>query len=205
MELQFDFADAALRWLTSSGLTIVVVLILTLVAAGIAGILTNRLRDMIKDRVDSEERQKRINTLFAIVRTTVRAVLLVLGCIMILSELGVDLAPILATVGILGLAVSFGAQSLVKDIISGIFILIENRIRVGDVIKVDSVAGLVESINIRTIILRDLQGQMHVVPNGKVEVFSNLTKEFSRSVLDIGVSYREDVDRVMDVLRELAE
>src|SRR4030043_1754813 len=128
---------------------------------------------------------------------------------MLLSEVGINIAPVLAGVGIIGLAIGFGAQSLVKDIISGLFILIENQYRKGDVVKIADVSGLVEDINLRRTVLRDLDGIVHVVPNGEIRVASNLTKEWSRVNMNVSVSYGEDLDRVIAVInrggRELAE
>lgn len=124
---------------------------------------------------------------------------------MILSEMGVDLKPLLAAAGLGGLAIGFGAQSLVKDLISGFFILWENSVRIGDVVEVAGVVGVVEEVELRTIKLRDLSGNLHVVPNGVIDKVKNLTKDYSYSVIDIGVAYRENVDEVMGVLQDIAE
>jgi small conductance mechanosensitive channel len=123
---------------------------------------------------------------------------------MILSEIGIDLKPLLAAAGLSGLAIGFGAQSLVKDVISGFFILLENSVRVGDVVEVAGVSGVVEEVKLRTITLRDLSGNVHVVPNGIVDKVKNMTKLYSYYLFDIGVAYREDVDEVMAVLKEIA-
>src|SRR4030043_525458 len=124
---------------------------------------------------------------------------------MLLSEVGIYIAPVLAGVGIIGLAIGFGAQSLVKDIISGLFILIENQYRKGDVVKIADVSGLVEDINLRRTVLRDLDGIVHVVPNGEIRVASNLTKEWSRVNLNISVAYGEDLDRVITVINRVGQ
>jgi small conductance mechanosensitive channel len=116
----------------------------------------------------------------------------------------VDLKPLLAAAGLGGLAVGFGAQSLVKDLIAGFFILWEDSVRIGDVVEVAGVAGLVEEVELRTIKLRDVSGNLHVVPNGVIDKVKNLTKDYSYSVFDIGVAYREDPDDVMEVLQEIA-
>ncbi len=123
----------------------------------------------------------------------------------VLKELGIDIGPVLAAAGIVGLAVGFGAQSLVKDVISGFFILLEDQIRVGDVINIADKGGLVEKVGLRTTVLRDLQGNVHYVPNGNISVVTNMTKEFSRYVFDIGVAYREDVDEVIEVIKGIDE
>jgi len=124
---------------------------------------------------------------------------------MILKEIGIEIAPILATAGVGGLALGFGAQSLVKDVISGFFLLLEDQVRVGDLVQVDGRAGPVEKITLRTISIRDISGNVHVVPNGSVNVVMNMTKDYSRYVFDVGVAHREDPDEVFAVLREIGE
>ena len=122
---------------------------------------------------------------------------------MMLHELRVDITPILTSAGILGLAVGFGAQTLVKDLIAGFFLTFENQVRVGDVATINGTGGLVEAINLRTIVLRDITGAVHVFPNGSIERLSNLTKDFSYYVIDVGVAYSDDPDDVADVLRNI--
>jgi small conductance mechanosensitive channel len=124
---------------------------------------------------------------------------------MILGELGIQLGPLLATAGIGAIAIGFGAQSLVKDVISGFFIILENQYRIGDAIEVAGVSGLVESVSLRRTVLRDLEGRVHTIPNGEIKVVSNLSKEWSRSVLDIGISYGEDIDKVVDLLSRIGK
>ncbi|MEK6712223.1 MAG: mechanosensitive ion channel family protein, partial [Nitrospinota bacterium] len=123
----------------------------------------------------------------------------------VLATLGVNVAPLLAGAGIVGLAVGFGAQSLVKDVITGVFMLIENNIAVGDVVVVKGIGGLVEGFNLRSVRLRDYDGNVHVIPNGAIDVVTNRTKEYSQAVFDIGVAYRENVDEVIALIREVAE
>ncbi|MFQ5896307.1 MAG: mechanosensitive ion channel family protein, partial [Nitrospinota bacterium] len=142
-------------------------------------------------------------TLIPLVATAVRWVVVGVAAIMVLEQLGVRTTPILAGVGILGLAVGFGAQSLVKDIITGMFIVLEDSISVGDVVVLKGTGGLVEGVNLRTVRLRDLAGNVHVIPNSSIDMVTNMTKEYSRYVLDIGVAYREDVDEVTEVIREV--
>jgi small conductance mechanosensitive channel len=149
------------------------------------------------------EREKRAQTLGKILRQTSFVLIWGVALMAVLGELGVDLKPILAGAGVVGLAVGFGAQTLVKDVISGFFILLENQFRVGDVIETAGVGGLVESINLRTTVLRDIQGRVHVIPNGSINVVSNFTREWSRAVLDIGVAYREDTDRCFEIMKRV--
>ena len=128
-----------------------------------------------------------------------------IALLMILGELGIQLGPLLATAGIGALAVGFGAQSLVKDVISGFFIILENQYRIGDAIEVAGVSGLVESVSLRRTVLRDLEGKVHTIPNGEIKIVSNLSKEWARSVLDVGISYREEVDQVIELLKQIGK
>lgn len=153
----------------------------------------------------SNEKEKRINTISSIFTRTVFIILWGIGILIILSELQVNIAPLLTGVGIFGLALSFGAQSLVKDIISGIFILFEDQIRVGDVAIINGTGGLVEQINLRTTILRDVEGVVHIFPNGSINTLSNRTREWSACVIDVGIAYKEDPEKVMDVMKEVDE
>jgi moderate conductance mechanosensitive channel len=136
-------------------------------------------------------------------RQTILVAILGIIAMMILNELGFNIAPILTGAGILGLAVGFGSQNLVRDIISGLFLIIENRIRIGDVAIINGTGGLVEQINPRTTVLRSQDGTIHVFPNGSITSLSNMTYGFSFYVFDVGIAYKEDVDRVMQVLRDL--
>lgn len=138
-----------------------------------------------------------------VVRDVARVVVTTVGTMMILSEVGVDLKPLLAAAGLGGLAIGFGAQSLVKDVISGFFILLEDSVRVGDVVEIAGISGLVEDVALRTITLRDGAGHVHVIPNGTVDKVKNMSKDFAVYMLDVGVAYREDVDEVMALLKEL--
>jgi small conductance mechanosensitive channel len=154
---------------------------------------------------DEAEAQKRADTLTEVVWHIARVAIWIVVLLMILGQFGLQIGPMLAGVGIIGLAVGFGAQSLVKDVITGFFILLENHYRVGDVVQVAGVGGLVEDVNLRVTTLRDLQGRVHVIPNGQIDKLTNFTKEWSRALLDIGVAYKEDVDKVMTILKEIGE
>ena len=156
-----------------------------------------------------DEVGKRTRTLEGVISGTANVTIFTVASLMILTEIGVNVAPILAGAGIVGLAVGFGAQTLIRDIISGIFIMLEDQYRVGDVVRVAGTAGLVEDINLRRTTLRDLDFIMHVIPNGEIRTASNFTKEKSRVNLDIEVAYRTDLDHAITVLnrvgKELAE
>jgi small-conductance mechanosensitive channel len=155
------------------------------------------------DPTTKSEREKRAETLVHILRNAIKVFVYVIAVFMILKEVGVDIAPLLAGVGIAGLAIGFGAQTLVKDFLTGFFILLENQYRVGDVVRIGDHAGLVEKIKLRTTVLRDLEGIVHIIPNGEVQSVNNMTYEWSRVVLDIGVAYKEDVDKVIGLLRDV--
>ena len=171
-------------------------------------LLLNRLQRSLINRASEQgematEAAKRIETLMRLLRQAVVIIVWVMMGLVILRELGVEIAPILASAGVVGLAVGFGAQNLVRDIISGFFIILENQVRVGDVAVVNGTGGLVEHINFRTIVLRDETGTVHVFPNGAITTLANKTQEWSAYVFEISVAYKEDVDRVMAVMREV--
>jgi moderate conductance mechanosensitive channel len=140
---------------------------------------------------------KRVSTLGNILRKATFVILSIVALIMVLREIGMDITPIITGAGIIGIAIGFGAQSLVRDVISGFFIILENQIRVGDVAVIIGTGGLVEEINLRTIVLRDLEGTVHVFPNGTVNTLSNLSRGWACYVIDVGVGYKESVDRVI--------
>jgi small conductance mechanosensitive channel len=151
----------------------------------------------------SEGDLQRTETLSRVLVHTVGAVILTMAVFMILPELGVNIAPVLAGAGIAGLAIGFGAQSLVKDVIAGLFVMVEDQYTKGDVVCVAGVCGLVEDFNLRRTVLRDLDGAVHYVPNGEVRVASNLTKEYARVNLNISVAYHVDVDRAIEVINRV--
>jgi moderate conductance mechanosensitive channel len=148
-------------------------------------------------------REKRGRTISQLLRSVGRVVIVTIA-ILLTFNVFINIAPILAGAGILGLAISFGAQSLVRDIISGFFILLENQFAVGDVIEAVGKSGVVEKMTMRVVVLRDLEGTMHVIPNGEMKVISNKTRGWSRAVVDISVPYTEDVDRAISVVRDEA-
>ena len=149
--------------------------------------------------------EQRTRTLLSLLRSVGIVLIGVMTLFMVLGALGVQLGPLLAGAGVIGLAVSFGAQSLVKDVISGLFMLFENQFGVGDVIRIEGVSGAVEKMTLRVVVLRDVHGVVHIVPNGQITKVSNLTRSWARVVLDVGVAYKEDPDRVMGVLRDVGQ
>lgn len=159
----------------------------------------------VEGEVAPDEGLQRKKTLGTVLTAIGLVLIVAITGMMVLHEVGIELAPLLATAGVAGLAIGFGAQTLVKDMISGIFALLEDQYSIGDVVEAAGVSGAVEEVNLRTTILRDIHGVVHVVPNGEIRVLSNKTKGWSRAVLEVGVSYREDPDRVIAVLQDLAE
>ncbi|MFH1148728.1 MAG: mechanosensitive ion channel family protein [Pseudomonadota bacterium] len=149
------------------------------------------------------EINKRADTIAGILSTAIIVVIWGIAGLMLLEELGFDPKPFLAGAGIIGVAVGFGSQNLVRDVISGLFMILENQIRVGDVAILNGTGGLVESMHLRTTVLRGVDGTVHVFPNGTITSLSNMTREFSYYVFNLGVAYKEDVDRVMMVLKEI--
>lgn len=196
--------DRSFDWLSTSGLRILIIAIAMMILLAIIKRAMDRFRRLYEGALPSPAQVKRVDTLTHVVRDVARAIILAVGGMMILSEVGVDLKPLLAAAGLGGLAIGFGGQSLVKDVISGFFILLENSVRVGDVVEVAGVGGLVEEVKLRTITLRDLSGNVHVVPNGVIDKVKNMTKIYSYYLFDVGIAYREDVDEVMAVLQEIA-
>lgn len=193
------------RWLAGSGLRILVITLLTYLTLRVIAAVSGRLEDLVsrESSPDAQEQLKRARTLSRLVQHGLTAMAIVIAGLMILRELNVDVMPILTGAGILGLAVGFGAQTLVKDLISGFFLILENQVRVGDVARINGTGGLVEAISLRTVALRDLEGIVHIFPNGSIQTLANLTKDFSYAVIDVGVAYKEDPDQVIAVLAEI--
>jgi moderate conductance mechanosensitive channel len=191
-------------------LQIFLILIVTWVVLAIVKLALRRLEQRLLHRGQAEgevpsESAKRVETLTRLLRQGIIIVVWVIAGLVVLREFGIDIGPILASAGVVGLAVGFGAQNLVRDVISGFFIILENQVRVGDVAVVNGTGGLVERINFRTIVLRDLSGSVHVFPNGTITTLSNMTRDWSAYVFDIGIAYKEDTDKVIEVIRELGQ
>jgi small conductance mechanosensitive channel len=200
------------NWLGEHGWRIALIIVLSLVLTIIVGEFVPRVVVTTLSRRTGEtddEIRKRGATLSRVLVGTGQIAVLLIAVFMLLSELQINIAPILAGVGVAGIAIGFGAQSLVKDIVAGLFIILENQYRVGDVVRIADVAGLVEDINLRRTVLRNLDGIVHVVPNGETRVASNFTKEWSRVNMNVSVAYGEDLDHVISVInrvgKELAE
>lgn len=197
-------------WLVQHGIRILIIIGLAYLFHRLAKALTPRLIERSvtirgRGRRAREELNKRIQTLSYILTQVIAIAIALIAIFMTLSEVGIDITAALAGLGIVGLAVGFGAQYLIRDLISGFFVFLENQYNVGDVIKAADTAGIVEELSLRRTILRDLDGARHVIPNGEIRVLSNLTQEWSRAHLNINVAYKEDLDRVMALMRHTWE
>ena len=201
----FDFAS-----IVSHAIHVLVILVAAFIAAKILKKSIPGIRVRIIDRMKKHgradlEMEKRAATLSGILAKAMVIVIWLIAIVMALKESGFDIGPLLAGAGVLGLAVGFGAQHLVADLFSGLFILLENQVRVNDVAIINGTGGLVEQINLRTIVLRGQDGTVHVFPNGTITTLSNMTHEYSYYVFNIGVAYKEDTDRVIEVIKGIAD
>jgi small conductance mechanosensitive channel len=192
-------------WLLGSGLRLVLIVLFSVVLIRVTSLLVTRFEHEIAhgSGVDALERAKRVKTLGAVITKTVTTVITGVAMLMILELFSIDITPVLTGAGILGLAVGFGAQTLVRDVITGFLILLENQVRVGDVAAINGTGGLVEQINLRTIVLRDYDGTVHIFPNGAIATLSNRTKDYSYYVIDLSISYDTDPDDVIALLRQI--
>ena len=193
----FPLADLLFRLGRILVILLLAALALRLVQRGIP-----HLREVIARRQDSREEEQRVRTLSRVIRYTLTVVVSLVAGMLLLSEIGISVAPILGAAGVVGLAVGFGAQSLVKDYFTGLFLLLENQIRLGDVVEAGGKAGVVEEMTLRYLRLRDYSGIVHFIPNGEIVHVSNMSLNFAYAVLDVGVGYGEDVERVVEVIRE---
>jgi moderate conductance mechanosensitive channel len=199
--LQID-GEMAVRY----GFRVIGIWLLAWLAFRLVRLAASRIEAAVDDGDDSVTtlRERRGKTISQLLRSVGRIVVFAVALLLTFNVF-INIGPILAGAGILGLAVSFGAQSLVKDVISGFFILFENQFAIGDVIEAGGKSGVVEKMTLRVVVLRDLQGTMHVIPNGEIKLVSNMTRGWSRAVVDVGVGYEEDIDRALAVIRDEAE
>jgi len=208
-----DGGHSFLRWLRSSGIRIALILAVAFAANRIVNaVLPGMVRRSVfgqgkraKTKRDREELEQRYETLSLFLAGVVKVIIWIVAVFTILPELGVEIAPLLAGAGIVGLAIAFGAQNLIRDILSGLFIILEDQYGRGDVVTVAGIIGTVESLNIRRTELRDLEGVVHVVPNGEIKTSSNYTKDWSRIKLDVSVGYGEDLERVIKVMNKVGQ
>ena len=206
--LQSVIEDISWESIIATSLRILVVLVIVFIMKKVVISALERLENKLVKRAQAAgepptDVQKRADTLIRLLRQGLFIAIWVLAGLVLLRELGFEIAPILAGAGILGLAVGFGSQNLVRDVISGFFIIMEDQVRVGDVAIINGTGGLVEKINFRTIVLRDLSATVHVFPNGTINTLSNMTNTWSAYVFDLGVAYKEDTDKVVETIIEV--
>jgi len=210
LNLKLLFHQATSWFLAVAG-SVALILFITLISLRLVRFLTGRLHVFIKshtaanpDPQEALEAEKRLQTLMGIVHSGLKVTIWVVASMMILRKVGIDIAPIIAGAGIVGLAVGFGAQELVRDFISGFFMLLENQVRSGDMAVVNGTGGVVERVGLRTIVLRDVSGVVHIFQNGKINTLANMTKEWSAVVFEISVSYKENTNTVSQIIEEVA-
>ncbi len=197
-----------LQWLIDHGPRLVFTFVTMVFLLWVSKVLEHRLVAlMVRHGTSgsSNDRENRAKTLVSVLRNATTVIVLVGGTLMILAEFGVNIVPLVGAAGVVGLAVAFGAQNMIRDYFSGFMILMENQYTVNDVIRVGGVGGQVERITLRITVLRDFDGTVHFVPHGQIDKVSNLTHGWSRALFDIGVAYKEDADRVMKVLMDLGK
>lgn len=203
-----------LGWLTAglgqqvveSVIRIAILAVATFAAAELATLLVNRLLARMAARKEAGvRREAQLNTIGPLLHGVARGVIIIIGLMMILAEVGLEIGPLLAGAGVIGLAIGFGAQTLVKDFLTGIFLISEDIVAVGDVVEIAGSSGVVEQMTIRTIRLRALDGTLHVLPYGEAQIIHNMTKVFSYHVIELGVSYESDIDKAFEVMAQVVE
>lgn len=204
-EKAVEWVNSLLPWFLSSGLKIVFIAIAALVLNKVVSkVIDKAIRiAVVSHHYTSKDAEiKRENTLIQIFTVTFRTLLFIVAGLMILKEFGIDIAPMIAAAGIAGLALGFGGQYLIRDIITGLFIILENQYRIGDVVNIDGLGGSVEEITLRKTMLRDMNGTVHHIPHGEIKRVSNLSKDFARVNMDIGVAYDSDLEQVITVIND---
>lgn len=196
-----------IEWVIAHAFNIVVILVGATILVRTSRLLISRLQHRVGyGHVDRDlEWQRRASTLGGILIRLVTVTVWFVAILMLLRELAIDVMPILTGAGIVGLAIGFGAQNLVRDVISGFFLILEDQVRVGDIARINGVPGVIEHVNLRTLVLRDNEGAVHVFPNGTVTALANLSKQFSNAIVEIRVRYTENMENVFDAIRQVGE
>jgi small conductance mechanosensitive channel len=204
-ELIAEFAalDEGARAFATQALRVLVILLLAWAAQALAARLIRVFREVMRRRTGGEE-LARIETLARVFRNAAAVVIVLVAGMLVLGELGISVAPILATAGVAGIAVGFGAQSLIKDYFNGFFLLLDDQLRQGDVVAIAGKDGQVEEVTLRYVRLRDFDGHVHYVPNGEITVVTNRTRGFAQAVIEVGIAYRNDPDAAFAIMREVA-
>jgi small-conductance mechanosensitive channel len=193
------------RWLITHGVNALLIVVGATFVMRAANLAIERLQHRLgagRSQTDLEW-QRRASTLRGILTNLVTAAVGFVALLMLLRELSIDVLPILTTAGVAGLAIGFGAQNLVRDVISGFFVILEDQVRIGDLARINAVTGIIEEINLRTIVLRDADAAVHVFPNGTITALANLSKGYSYAVVDVRLGYTENLDRVFGSIREV--
>jgi small conductance mechanosensitive channel len=195
-----------LQWAVGSGVRIAIITTLAWLLVRIISTSIERLEQEVarSSRTDIVEHVRRAQTLGALVRNITATLIVTVAVLMILRELNVDILPMLTGAGIAGVALGFGAQWLVRDLIAGFFVILEDQVRVGDSVVINGQGGTVEAINLRTIVLRDVEGAVHIVPNGAITTLANRSRDFAYYLIDLNLDFRQDTDRVVQILRDTA-
>ena len=203
--LQGVYGGAPAGWgpALRSSLNVLIILILAWAALIVVSRGIRRFRDYMETRARDGEGAKRVGTLCRAFRYLGSVVISVVAAMLVMNELGISIAPILATAGVAGIAIGFGAQSLVKDYFAGLFLLLEDQIRQGDVVQIAGIGGQVEEVTLRYVRLRDFEGHVHFVPNGEIKIVTNRTRDYAQALIEVGVAYRVDTDEAMAVMREV--
>ena len=192
-----------LDWFVLRGIKIVLMLLTMGILCKVSDVFFKKLNKISSSDI---EQYKKVRTVHSLLNSVVKIIVCLVGIMLILEELNINIAPILATAGVLGLAVGFGAKRLVEDVLSGLNIILSNQIRVGDTVTIDgSISGVVEKITVNTVILRDFGGTVHFVRNGNINVISNQTKDYSYYVSDLGISYNQNFDTVFTVIKSVGK
>ena len=202
------FLDNLMPWLLFHGLKILAILIGAFLIRRFARVVIEKIiRKAIvaNNFLSPEAEKKREDTLISVFEGTFRAIIWIVAALMIIAELGVNIGPLLAGAGVIGLAIGFGAQYIIRDFFTGLFIILENQYRVGDVVCIKDICGEVENINLRMTILRDVDGAVHHIPNGEIKIATNKTKGFARVNLVIGVAYDADLEKVKQVINQVGQ
>ncbi|MFN2643519.1 MAG: mechanosensitive ion channel family protein [Burkholderiales bacterium] len=200
----FRELDAEAQRAAITALRVVVILALAWILQALANRLIRIFRRYMQAKAPSADEQARIDTLARVFRNSGAIIIVIVAGTLVLGELGISIAPILATAGVAGVAIGFGAQSLIKDYFTGFFLLLEDQLRQGDVVEVAGKGGLVEEVTLRHVRLRDMEGHVHYIPNGEIKLVTNRTRAYATPVVDIGVAYRENIEDVFALMREAA-
>ena len=196
------------NWLLYDFTYILISLVVVIVLIWLLNAISHNLEQVILKRSDAlhdKEAQKRVKTLMSIGRGIMRLILWAIFALILLKRIGIEIGPIIASAGIAGIAIGFGAQELIRDFLAGFFVLLDNQIRTDDIVVINGTTGVVEKIELRTIRLRDHSGVVHIFQHGKINTLSNMTKEWSALVFEIGVAYKEDVDTVIAIMKSVGE